>query len=79
MACGCPTIASNLTSIPEVVGDAAILINPHDVDEFSQSIIRVLEDKKLSTELVVKGLERASQFSWENTARGTLKVYESLQ
>jgi glycosyltransferase involved in cell wall biosynthesis len=79
MACGVPTITSNLTSIPEVVADAAILINPYDVDELSQSIIRVLEDKKLSMKLIVKGLERASHFSWENTARSTLKVYESLQ
>ncbi|MBB6215537.1 hypothetical protein HNQ80_001626 [Anaerosolibacter carboniphilus] len=79
MACGCPTITSNLTSIPEVVNDAAILINPYDVDELTHAIIRVLEDKKLSMELIVKGLAQASQFSWENTARNTLRVYESLQ
>lgn len=79
MACGCPTITSNITSIPEVVDDAAILINPYDVGELSQSIIHVLEDKKLSMDLIIKGLKRASQFSWENTAKNTLKVYESLQ
>ncbi|KXG76165.1 glycosyltransferase family 4 protein [Thermotalea metallivorans] len=78
MSCGCPTITSNLTSIPEVVDDAALLINPYDIDALTEAIVQVLEDKKLSMELIVKGLKRASQFSWENTAKNTLKVYEAL-
>ncbi len=79
MACGCPTITSNITSIPEVVGDGALLINPFDIDELSRSILKILEDQKFTIHLIVKGLKRASNFSWKTTAMNTLKVYSSLR
>jgi glycosyltransferase involved in cell wall biosynthesis len=78
MNCGAPVIASNLTSIPEVVGDGGILINPYDISEISSAIGNVLSNEKLRSELSSKGLKRASEFSWQNTAQNTLKVYESV-
>ena len=78
MNCGTPVIASNLTSIPEVVGDGGILINPYDISEISFAIGNLLSNEKLREELSSKGLKRAKEFSWQNTAQNTLKVYESV-
>ena len=78
MSCGTPVIASNLTSIPEVVGDGGILINPYDISEISFAIGNLLSNEKLRDELSYKALKRASEFSWQNTAQSTLKVYESI-
>ncbi|MFW6121191.1 MAG: glycosyltransferase family 4 protein, partial [Petrotogales bacterium] len=75
MACGTPVVTSNTSSLPEVVGDAGIMVNPYDVDELAESMERVLESENLQEELIRKGLERAEQFSWERTAKETLKVY----
>jgi glycosyltransferase involved in cell wall biosynthesis len=77
MACGCPVIASNVSSLPEVVGDAGVLITP-TVDELATSMQEVLRDESLRDELSRKGLERASRFTWEKTAAETKKVYEEL-
>jgi glycosyltransferase involved in cell wall biosynthesis len=79
MACGCPVVVSNVASLPEVVGEAAIQVNPHDTDDIARALRRVLTDEQLKRELVAKGLEQAKQFSWEKTARGTLRVYESVE
>ena len=70
-----PVITSNTSSLPEVVGDAAIMVDPLQPSELAQSIRRVLTDSKLSNDLRQKGLIRASQFSWERTASNTLAVY----
>jgi len=77
MACGAPVIAQNSSSIPEVVGDAGILIDSADFDD---TLVQVMEDlladparRQLLRE---KGLERAKQFSWQKTALETLKIYE---
>ncbi|MBU3200109.1 glycosyltransferase family 4 protein [Clostridium estertheticum] len=78
MNCGTPVIASNLTSIPEVVGDTGILINPYDIEGISLAIGNLLSSEKLRSELSAKALLRAKQFSWQNTAGRTLKVYESV-
>ena len=78
MNCGTPVIASNLTSIPEVVGDGGILINPYDISEISLAIGNLLSSEKLREELSYKALRRAKEFSWQNTAQSTLKVYESI-
>jgi glycosyltransferase involved in cell wall biosynthesis len=78
MNCGTPVIASNLTSIPEVVGDGGILINPYDISEISFAIGTLLGSEKLRTELSYKALKRAKEYSWQNTALNTLKVYESV-
>lgn len=78
MNCGTPTITSNVSSIPEVAGDGALLINPFDTEELSDAMAEVLEDDTLKVDLIEKGFERASMFSWKRTAEETLKVYENV-
>lgn len=78
MSCGIPVIASNITSIPEVVQDAAVLINPYDTDEICESMYRVLTDKELRDDLISKGLSRVSELSWDKTALNTLQSYKSI-
>jgi len=75
MACGTPVVASNCTSIPEVAGDAALLIDPCCVDAISGAIMRVLESESLQGLLRQKGLARAQMFSWRETARLTWDAY----
>ncbi len=79
MACGTPVVTSNVSSLPEVVGDAAILIgNPYSVEEIAQRIFDVLTHKELQKKMIQKGLKRAAMFSWEKTARKTLALFEEL-
>jgi len=75
MQCGVPVIASNTTSIPEVVGDAGILIDPHDKEALCQAMSSLLSNQILRQQLKQKGLERAKQFSWAKCADETIKVY----
>lgn len=76
MACGCPVIVSDTASLPEVVGDAGLFVDPNSVDDIADLILRVVGDPSLRNELRQKGLERARFFSWEKTARMTLEVYD---
>ena len=76
MACGTPVITSNTTSLPEVAGDACLLINPYDTDEISETIQKVLQDANLHEDLRTRGLLRAKQFSWEKTAA---QVWNTLE
>ena len=78
MACGTPVICSHTSSLPEVVGDVAILVDPYNIDEMARAIGEVLTDEGLRQEMGAKGLKRASLFSWEKTARETLSVYRDL-
>ena len=78
MACGTPVITSNVSSLPEVVGDGALLVDPHSVEEISGGMAKLLEDDVLRKKLVRKGLERAKRFTWDRVARETLKVYEEI-
>ncbi len=78
MACGTPVITSNVSSLPEVVGDAAMLINPEDVDALTVAMARVLSDEKIQREMRDKGLKRAQAFSWERAASETLAVYRQV-
>jgi len=76
MAQGVPVIASMTSSLPEVVGDAGVLVDPHRVDTIARLIVEILGDTQLSDELSRQGRERASHFSWERAARETLGVLE---
>jgi len=76
MACGTPVITSNTSSLPEVVGDAGIMTNPYNVDGLANAMHEVLTNDGLSEDMIKKGLKRAKMFSWEKTAKETLKVYE---
>lgn len=75
MACGTPVISSNASSLPEVAGDAAILVNPNDINAYAENIIKVLNNSELADKLSKKGLEQASKFSWEKNAQATLTIY----
>jgi len=75
MACGCPVITSNTSSLPEVVGDAGIMIDPKDIKGFAGAIYNVLADESFRKELSKKGLKRAKKFTWEKCAKETLNVY----
>jgi len=76
MACGTPVVCSNRTSLPEVVGDAAVTVDPDDTHALVSAIYRALTDESLQTYLRTRSLERAKQFSWRKTAQDTLAVYE---
>ena len=78
MACGIPVIASDATSIPEIVGVSAELIDPHNFSEMSDAMLKVLQDENLRNELIQKGLKRSKELSWKNSARDILKVYEKF-
>ncbi|MBV9020341.1 MAG: glycosyltransferase family 4 protein [Ktedonobacteraceae bacterium] len=78
MSCGVPVVCSNRTSLPEVVGDAALLINPQETQELVQAMHRVLTDDELRASLRGHSLERAVQFSWRKTAQQTLQAYEEI-
>lgn len=77
MACGAPVVASSTTSIPEVAGDAAVLVDPCDSESVAAALVAVIDAPQRSASLRVAGLERVKQFSWEQTARDTLAVLES--
>jgi len=76
MACGVPVVASNVSSIPEVVGDAALLFDPYNVEEMTALICEVLTDEELRDDLVRRGFERVKGFSWGKAAQETLAVYD---
>jgi len=78
MACGIPVIASNLTSIPEVVSDCAVLVDPYNIDEISNAIYKVINDHKFRDKLIIKGLIRSSEFNWKKTAKNTLIAYNKI-
>ena len=78
MACGTPTIASNCSSIPEVVGEAGLLVDPDDPAEMADAIQRVLDDTALRDHLRIAGLARATAFTWRRTAEIVLDVYRRV-
>jgi glycosyltransferase involved in cell wall biosynthesis len=78
MACGTPVICSNTSSLPEVAGDAAFLVDPTDVCSLAGAMEQALTDEHLRSELMAKGLERARWFTWEKAAAKTLEVYRGV-
>lgn len=78
MASGVPVVVSNISSLPEVVGDAGRLVNPNSADSIAEGLLEVLQDKELKERMIKKGLNRARDFSWEKTAKETVKLLESL-
>jgi glycosyltransferase involved in cell wall biosynthesis len=75
MACGTPVVTSNVSSLPEVVGDAAVLVNPENVFDIARGIREVLLDQPMREELIRRGHAQAARFSWERTAREVLEIY----
>ncbi|HJP94527.1 MAG TPA: glycosyltransferase family 1 protein [Pyrinomonadaceae bacterium] len=78
MKCGAPVIVGNRTSLPEVVGDAALPVDPFDVEAIAAAIKCLMQDSQLRRELGIKGQQRASMFDWRETARRTLEVYKEV-
>jgi glycosyltransferase involved in cell wall biosynthesis len=78
MACGVPIVASNTTSIPEIVDNAALMCDPDDIEGFAKNMSLVIQNENIKDDLVKKGLKRSDKFSWEKCARETLSVIESV-
>lgn len=78
MSFGCPVVCSNTSSIPEVVGDAALLFNPYSVESIRENIICALYNEKIKLSLIAKGQKRVKKFTWKKCAEQTYKVYEKV-
>ena len=78
MACGTPVITSNVTSLPEICYDSALLINPYDIDSLKSGMENVLYDDSLKARMIKQGLINSSKYSWNITAKSTLKAYEKI-
>jgi glycosyltransferase involved in cell wall biosynthesis len=77
MACGTPVITSNLSSLPEVTGDAAILINPYNTEEITDAMQAIINDSQIRQQLSQQGIKRANQFSWEKTGMATVEILKN--
>jgi glycosyltransferase involved in cell wall biosynthesis len=78
MACGTPVITSNVSSLPEVAGDAALLVDPYDVDALARAMVQVFADSALRQTLIARGFARARQFSWADSASKIHAVYMDI-
>ncbi|MFQ6101414.1 MAG: glycosyltransferase family 4 protein [Anaerolineae bacterium] len=78
MACGAPVVVADRASLPEVVGEAGLLVNPDDPEDIARALTRVLTEEPLREQMRKLGLDQAARFTWEETARGTLAVYRSV-
>lgn len=78
MACGTPVVASNVASLPEIIGDAGIMESPHEPGKLAEAVLQFLEDKKFSNEYVQRGLIRVEQFSWKRCADAFVKLYDNI-
>ena len=78
MACGTPVVTSNLSSLPEVAGDAALMVDPYNTEAIAQALQQVLDDSDLKASLVQRGYAQAARFSWEDSARQLRQVYTQI-
>lgn len=78
MQCECPVISSNLSSMPEIAGNAALLIDPYSRESIREGMIKIIEDSELRSRLIKNGIERAKNFSWAKTAKEHLEAYKKL-
>ncbi|MDR0971150.1 MAG: glycosyltransferase family 4 protein [Bacteroidales bacterium] len=78
MACGTPIITSNTSAIPEIAGEGAILVDPFIIEDISSQLIKVMEDKEYRDKQIKYGFERIKLFSWENTAKDLMKLYNEV-
>lgn len=77
MSCGCPVVASNTSSIPEVTGDAAVLVTPFDSNDIAKGLLQVINNMDFKNELIKKGLERSKIFSWHSAAKKLLNIFKT--
>lgn len=78
MACGTPVVTSGLSSMPEVCGDAALYVDPYDIEQMAQTMRNVIEDDILQKKLIVKGLEHVKTFTWEKAAKDHVEVFKKV-
>ena len=78
MACGTPVITSDVSSMPEVGGEAALYVDPKSVDDIEEKLKEVMENTKLRDGLIDKGFNQAKKFTWEKCAMETIEIYERL-
>jgi len=78
MACGTPVVASNVSAMPEVLGGAALLVNPHDVEALAAAVEQVVRDSSVRAQLIEKGRARVKLFTWKRSAQSLLEAYQSL-
>jgi glycosyltransferase involved in cell wall biosynthesis len=78
MASGTPVITSNVSSLPEVVGDAALLIDPYDPGAIADAMRRVLTEEGLASEMRIRGFMRVRHFSWERSIRRVREIYDEV-
>ena len=78
MTCGTPVITSNVSSLPEVAGDAAVLVEPTDVNAITEAVLRIDRDSAFREDLIIKGLSRCKEFTWRKTAEQVARVYEQI-
>jgi glycosyltransferase involved in cell wall biosynthesis len=78
MACGVPVVCSDASSLPEVAGEAALLVDPHDEEGLAERMERALADERLREEMIVRGLEQAARFTWERAARQLLAALDAV-
>ena len=78
MACGCPTLVSNTTSLPEVCGDASVYVDPYDIDSIRDGLAKILNDDKLRVELIQKGYKQLSKFDWNQSAQKLVDIISQL-
>jgi alpha-1,3-rhamnosyl/mannosyltransferase len=76
MASGTPVITSNVSSLPEVAGDAALLVDPLAVEEITDALMRLTNDQPLRQDLIARGRARAAEFTWARTAEQTIRAYQ---
>jgi len=78
MACGTPVVVSNAASLPEVVGNSGLLVDPSSPEAFAEAIMKVLGSPEFARKLSEKGLERASKYTWHKTAEKTMNIYQGV-
>ncbi len=78
MACGTPVVSSKVSSMPEVLGDAAIYFDPRDTDKMAEQIVKVFQDTNLQKQMKIKGLEQVRRYSWQRMAKETLAIYQKI-
>jgi glycosyltransferase involved in cell wall biosynthesis len=78
MACGVPVLSSNVSSLPEVVGETAVQLSPHDQQAWSQTLLNLLANPQARQQMVAEGFRQIHQFTWEQSASQLLQIYNSL-
>lgn len=78
MACGCPVVISNRKSLPEIAGDAAVIVDPDNIGDIADAAFRIINDSEFRGRLIERGKRRIQEFSWQKTAEGLLKLFKEL-